>query len=127
MVTFAVAIPGPARPADIAWNVALFTTFALHHSVFARARVRAWISAVVPDGLERSCYVWIASLLLIGVCGLWRPVGGVAWSADGPLRVVLWALQAAGLWLTLHGAAVIDIHELNGVRQARGAERPDRP
>ncbi len=112
--------PGPAdapRAPAIAIDVILFTIFALHHSVFARERVRARIARLGPPGLERSFYVWVASLLFVAVCALWQPVAGVAWSATGPVRLLFVGLQAAGLWLALHSAAMIDVLELSGVRQ----------
>jgi hypothetical protein len=106
---------GPIAPA-ITWNVALFTGFALHHSVFARERIRAAIAAALPEPLERSFYVWIASILFIAVCALWRPVPGVAWRVEGPLLWGLRALQGAGVWLTLRSAAILDIGELAGLK-----------
>ena len=99
----------------LTWNVALFTIFALHHSVFARERVRAAIASVLPQPLERSFYVWVASVMFIAVCALWRPVPGVAWRVDGPLVWVLRAVQVAGGWLTLRSAVVLDIRELAGL------------
>src|SRR5687768_15263830 len=93
VVTFgetAVARGGPLRAAAI--DVLLFSAFALHHSVFARERVRAQVARVVPPGLERSVYVWIASAGFIVVCALWQPVPGVAWTVTGPFRWVLVAL-----------------------------------
>jgi protein-S-isoprenylcysteine O-methyltransferase Ste14 len=106
---------GGARATAI--NIVLFTTFALHHSIFARHRVRAWVARVVPPHLERSCYVWIASLLFIAVCFLWQPVPGMAWRAEGPWQWVAFATQAMGIWLTLHSAMIIDVFELSGIRQ----------
>jgi len=103
--------------AVILWDLGLFTTFALHHSVFARERVRAWVARTVPAPLERTFYVWIASLLLIGVCALWQPVNGVAWSFDSPAGWLLYLLMAAGAWLSIRSAAAIDVWELAGVRQ----------
>ena len=100
---------------EIAWDVALFTVFALHHSVFARERVRALVARTVPASLERSAYVWIASALFIVVCAYWRPIAGVAWQIPA---VAGDAIMTAGIWLTLRSAAVIDIWELAGVRQA---------
>ncbi len=79
----------------IAWDLALFTLFALHHSVFARERVRSLVARTVPAALERSFYVWIASLLLIAVCALWRPVTGVAWSIAAPLGWLMYGVLAA--------------------------------
>jgi methanethiol S-methyltransferase len=117
-VTFAeTAPPNVGRARALAVDVFLFTVFALHHSVFARERIRRQVARVVPPMLERSMYVWIASALFIGVCALWEPLPGVAWSASGFLRWVLVAIQAAAIWLILRSAAIIDIFELAGVRQ----------
>jgi hypothetical protein len=115
-ITFGRATPGPPRAADVAWDVALFSAFALHHSLFARGRVRALVASTVPAGLERSCYVWLASALLVAVCVLWRHVGGVVWQTEGAGRWALIALQLAGVWLTLRSAAIIDVFDLAGVR-----------
>lgn len=106
-----------ARGGAAAFDVALFTVFALHHSLFARERVRAAVARIVPPRLERAFYVWVASALFIAVCALWQPVAGVAWDAQGALRWLLVALQALGIWLVLRSAATIDILELSGVRQ----------
>lgn len=121
MVRFSVATPGPATAAPIAWNVTLFSVFALHHSVFARERVRAIVAGVVPPALERSFYVWVASVLLMAVCAAWQPVGGVAWDIAGPARWGMVALQVAGIWLTIQSAAIIDVFSLAGVREERPA------
>ncbi len=123
VTTFGVPAAGSARAPAVAWNVALFTLFALHHSVLARAPMRQWVARLLPAPLERSFYVWIASVLLIAVCALWRPVPGVAWDGDGVLLWGLRLLQAAGVWLTLWSAAILDIRELAGV----AARTPDGP
>ncbi len=107
-------------PDAIPLNVALFTLFALHHSVFARERVRARVTRLVPRGRERSAYVWVASLLFIGVCALWQPVAGVLWRVDGVALGVLWVLQLFGVWLTLRSAAIIDIRDLAGLARPAG-------
>jgi protein-S-isoprenylcysteine O-methyltransferase Ste14 len=67
--------------------------------------------------------VWVASALFVAVCALWRPVPGVAWHVDGASRWLLLAGQAAGVWLTLRSAAMIDILELSGVRQLSPIQR----
>ena len=117
-VTFGEITSGPVAAAAIATDVALFTIFALHHSVFARERVRAWMSRAVSPPVERSVYVWVASLMLIAVCALWQPIPGVAWRVEGPAAWLFPAAQLAGAWLTLRSAAIIDIWDLAGVRQA---------
>jgi protein-S-isoprenylcysteine O-methyltransferase Ste14 len=109
-------------PVSLTWNVTFFTLFALHHSVFARARVRHWVARTVPPELERSVYVWIASILFIAVCAWWRPIAGVAWEAQGVAAWTLAALQVAGIWLTLHSAIVLDFRELAGVKTPEGVE-----
>jgi methanethiol S-methyltransferase len=124
--TFGVPAASGDAARALTWNVIAFSFFALHHSLFARERVRAWVARTVPAGLERSVYVWIASLLFIAVCATWQPVPGVAWQADGVWLWVLRALQLAGVWLTLRSAAVLDIFELSGVRQAGGASGASR-
>jgi protein-S-isoprenylcysteine O-methyltransferase Ste14 len=96
----------------------LFTIFALHHSVFARERVRTWMMRHVQPELERSVYVWIASALFIIVCASWQPVTGVAWQVEGPAVWIMRMLQLAGVWLSLQSAAIIDIRELAGIRQS---------
>lgn len=120
-VTFGEPAPAPADVASVIWNVILFTAFALHHSLFARTPVRAWIARAAPAH-ERSIYVWVASLLFIAVCALWQPVGGVAWDARGWLRWTLTGVQASGVMLTLRGAAVLDPRELAGITQGRGGK-----
>jgi protein-S-isoprenylcysteine O-methyltransferase Ste14 len=121
---FSGITPGPARPGPILWDTALFSMFALHHSVFAREPVRAWVARAVPRGLERSFYVWAASLLLIAVCALWQPVGGVLWQLEGPARWAMVALQLAAIWLTIHSAAIIDVLDLAGVRPSAATAGP---
>jgi protein-S-isoprenylcysteine O-methyltransferase Ste14 len=100
----------------------LFSLFALHHSVFARERVRAWVARTVPASLERSFYVWVASALFIAVCALWQPIGGVAWSVPPPAGWLLYGLLAIGVWLSVRSAGVIDVWELAGVRQVEGRQ-----
>lgn len=106
------------------YDIALFSVFALHHSAMARTGAKLWITRVLPADLERSVYVWIASLLFLAVCWMWEPLPGIAWEATG---VTMWGLrlvQALGLWLTFRAAAIIDVLELAGVRQLGGKPRP---
>jgi protein-S-isoprenylcysteine O-methyltransferase Ste14 len=97
-------------------DVALFSVFALHHSVLARSGAKALVMRVVPPALERTVYVWIASLLFIGVCAWWRPVPGLLWQTHGAVAWTLRALTLAGVWLTLQSALMLDVFELAGTR-----------
>lgn len=126
LVTFSRPVESTPSGA-VAYDVALFTVFALHHSVFARERVRALVARLVPAGLERSFYVWAASLLFIAVCALWQPVAGVLWEVDHPMRAALWLLQLLGAWLTLRSAVIIDIRDLAGLKRAGPLSEPAHP
>ncbi len=109
---------GPLR--DAAIDVALFSAFALHHSLFARTGVKRALTRVLPARAERSAYVWVSSLLLLGVCVLWRPLPGVIYGAEGGVKWLLSGVQGLGILLTLRGAAVMDPLELAGIRKAAG-------
>jgi protein-S-isoprenylcysteine O-methyltransferase Ste14 len=116
-VTFGEIVEGRTGAREILINVGLFSIFALHHSVFARTRVREVVRSIVPSHLERSAYVWVASLMLIAVCYSWRPLPGVVWQVPTPWSWALVAVQLFAVWLTLRSAAVIDGLELAGLRQ----------
>jgi protein-S-isoprenylcysteine O-methyltransferase Ste14 len=107
---------------DAITNIALFTIFAMHHSVMARSGAKAWIARQLPPNLERSVYVWIASLLFLAACWLWRPMPGVVWQLGG-FGAALYLVQLAGVVLTVAAARLVGVWELAGVKQPD----PDRP
>lgn len=98
-------------------DVVLFSAFSLHHSLFARTGVKAWLTRRVPPALERSVYVWIASLLFIATCALWQPVPGVLWNVTGWPAWVLATLQIAGGIASVQMARQLDVWQLSGIRQ----------
>jgi hypothetical protein len=109
--------PAPATGSTaVAIDAALLTLFALHHSLFAREPMKEAIARLIPAALVRSCYVWIASALLILVCALWRPIGSELYAVRGIPAIGLVAVQLVGLWITARGAARIDPLELAGIR-----------
>jgi hypothetical protein len=121
---FVVVLGRPTPPAGATawiWNVLLFSVFAVHHSVFARESVKQWLGAVVPAELIRSVYVWTASLLLIIVCLLWRPIGGQLFDVHGAGAVVLAVVQLAGIAVIARAVAAIDPLELAGIRLSSAA------
>jgi methanethiol S-methyltransferase len=128
LYTYAVSF---ARPAGQAGSVAvavlvdilLFVAFAAHHSVFARPRVKRLVVRVVPSALERSLYVWVASLLLILVCAAWQPLPGSIYRQNGWAAALHFACVAAGLVLATLGARMLAPLELAGIQQARGKRR----
>lgn len=104
--------PSAGAPAAAALDAALFTAFAVHHSLFARAPVRAAVARTVSPYLERSVYVWISAAAFIVVCALWMPFGEPLWE----LSALRWP-QAGGILFTLWAAAALDALALAGIRQ----------
>jgi protein-S-isoprenylcysteine O-methyltransferase Ste14 len=129
---YAVPFGQPASPGgttrSIAIDVLLFVCFGLHHSLFARAglkdRVRGWVGA----GLQRSVYVWIASVLFFAMVWFWQPVAGTLWRASGIVGWLLMLVQLGGLVLLLAVGRRTDVLDLAGLRQTDArAEAPSTP
>lgn len=119
MYIFRLGTPAPSDGPvmrDVIINVALFTIFALHHSIMARTGAKSWLTRVVPRDLERSVYVWIASLLFLAVCLLWQPLPGIVWQTYGP-GLFLYLAQIVGVALTVAAARIVGVRELAGLRQ----------
>ena len=117
---------GPARVPVIV-DAALFTAFALHHSIFARTGVKRAITRLLPRDLERSAYVWIASVLFIAVCAWWQPVPGVLWRLDGPARIAAIAAQILAGAATLVAARQLGVLRLAGVQQVSPSDTTEPP
>lgn len=98
-------------------NLILFTIFALHHSLMARSGAKAWVTRIIPPDLERSVYVWMASVLFLAVCWLWQPLPGVIWETRGLTFGVLSAVQIAGVAITLRASRIVGVWDLAGVTQ----------
>jgi methanethiol S-methyltransferase len=116
---FVLGRPAPfAGWTPLAIDTALFTVFALHHSVFARAGVKQRLAAI-PPGLRRSVYVWAASLLLILVCAAWRTVGGTLYDHHGIAAVGHSLVQLLGVWFIARSVGRLDPLELAGIREEK--------
>jgi methanethiol S-methyltransferase len=113
-----------ALPNAVAVNLLLFGIFAGHHSIFARGATKRWVERLVPAQMERSFYVWVASLLLIGVWLSWRLATGLLYDVDSLLRWPMHALQLAGAYLIVRAAGFLDALELAGIRQLQPKARP---
>jgi hypothetical protein len=121
MVSFGVVATTGAIAAPLALNVALFSVFALHHSLLARSHIKQVVTTIVPAHLERSLYTWVASLLFIVVCTCWQPVPGLLYAIDGVASVLLYIAQAAGIVLTINASQKLDVLDLAGVRPVQRA------
>jgi protein-S-isoprenylcysteine O-methyltransferase Ste14 len=119
-------LPG-RRFRPVAIDVALFSFFALHHSLFARSPLKAVVRRIIPPFLERSLYIWFASVLFLIVCSSWQPVPGVLYRLDEPWRWLALGVQAAGILLVFLGSQALDVLDLAGIRplmRARAAHVP---
>src|SRR5262245_59738634 len=95
---------GAIRPfggaSAVLFDVLMFSAFAAHHSLFAREPIKRAVRAVVGESAVRPLHVWIASVLLIVVCGSWRPVGLELYAVGAPLAMLIASVQVGGLLLT---------------------------
>lgn len=114
----AADLPTEAVAGALAFDALLFSTFALHHSLLARTRVKAWLASTASEQVQRTAYVWIASVLLAIVMLAWTPIGHRLYVVPPPLASVCAAVQIAGVLLVLWAGRVIDPLELAGVRPA---------
>ena len=99
-------------------NVLLLGLFAIQHSVMARPAFKRWWTQFVPQPVERSTYVLLASLALILLFWQWRPMTDVVWNVENPVgRYILWAIFFLGWVTVLVGTCLINHFDLFGLRQ----------
>ena len=108
---------------SIAIDLLLFSAFGLHHSLFARDGVKRRVRAWVGPELERSVYVWVASVFFAAMTWWWQPIAGVLWRAGGVVGWLLMLVQLGGAVLMLAAGRLSDVRGLAGLGSA--AARPD--
>jgi protein-S-isoprenylcysteine O-methyltransferase Ste14 len=111
---------GLEAPIGVALSIDLFliALFGLQHSIMARPGFKAMWTRIVPAPMERSVYVLCASLVLILLFGLWRPIQGVVWQIDAPIgQYVLWGIFGCGWLIVLLSTFLINHFELFGLAQ----------
>jgi protein-S-isoprenylcysteine O-methyltransferase Ste14 len=114
--------PAGRQAAAIAWNLALFTGFAAHHSILARSGAKRWLTRWVAPSLERATYVWISSVLFYSVCFFWQPIGAPdLYRSSGAVLWIHRGVQALGVAVLAHASYLLDWLDLAGIRQAQGA------
>jgi protein-S-isoprenylcysteine O-methyltransferase Ste14 len=111
------AISGPLGQAVVV-DLVLLTLFALQHSVMARPAFKRWWTRYVPQPIERSTYVLLASLVLGLLLWQWRSIPAVVWDVTRtPVTWAVWALFWLGWAIVLASTFMISHFELFGLRQ----------
>jgi protein-S-isoprenylcysteine O-methyltransferase Ste14 len=84
----------------------------------ARPAFKKWWTKFIPEAMERSTFVLLASLCLILMMWQWQPIGGVIWSVENEIvKTILLALFITGWVIVLISTFLINHFDLFGLRQ----------
>jgi len=99
-------------------NASLLLLFALQHSIMARPNFKKWWTKIIPDPLERSTYVLLASLCVMLMMWQWQPIGGIVWSTENAvIKNILFITYLIGWSIVFLSTFLINHFDLFGLRQ----------
>ena len=102
----------------LAINLGLIVLFGVPHSLMARQGFKRWWTKWVPQAIERSTYVLVATATMIFLFWAWQPMTGTVWQVDdGVARSVIWSLYVIGIVVLFASTFVINHFDLFGLRQ----------
>jgi len=99
-------------------DASLLLLFALQHSIMARPAFKRWWTKIIPEHLERSTFVVLASLCLMLMMWQWQPIGGIVWSIENvAVKKLLLITYLFGWTIVLVATFLINHFDLFGLRQ----------
>ena len=120
VVPLTVSVGGPTAAPTVSAliDIGLIALFGLQHSVMARPGFKRGWTKIVPEPIERSLYVLLASAVLWVLFLLWHPMPVEIWRVDNAAGAyLLWFLFAAGWAIVLLSTFLISHFELFGLKQ----------
>src|SRR6476659_748992 len=88
-------------------NALLLLLFALQHSIMARPAFKRWWTKIIPEHLERSTFVLLASLCLMLMMWQWQPIGGIVWSIENETVKKLLLFTYLFGWVIVFGSTFL--------------------
>lgn len=99
-------------------DASLLLLFALQHSIMARPGFKQRWTKIIPEQLERSTYVLLASLCLMLMMWQWQPIGGIVWSTGNVItKNILLITYLIGWSIVFVSTFLINHFDLFGLRQ----------
>jgi protein-S-isoprenylcysteine O-methyltransferase Ste14 len=110
--------PDVPLPRALIINALLLSLFAIQHSVMARQWFKRTWKQIVPEPVERSTYVLLASVILLVLYWKWQPIKGIVWDVQNPNgHAVLVGLFWIGWGMVLVSTWLVDHFDLFGLKQ----------
>ncbi|MCH2048334.1 MAG: isoprenylcysteine carboxylmethyltransferase family protein [Trichodesmium sp. ALOHA_ZT_67] len=111
-------------------DILLIFLFGVQHSIMARQSFKKWWTKIIPEVIERSTYVLMASLVLLLLCWQWSSFGGIIWNIQNPIIFnIIYGIFAVGWLIVFLSTFMINHFDLFGLRQVylywRGQEYED--